>query len=75
MARTAFERRLAQSANLKAEEAAGNVADSMEVRLALIERMNKGELTLAEVQAELKKIKREAKAAGKLTRNQAFLRG
>jgi hypothetical protein len=60
---------------LKTAEASGVVADSMEVRMALIERMNKGELTLAEVQAELARIKRGAKAAGMTTRNRAFSDG
>lgn len=55
-------------------EADGEVADSMEVRLALIARMKAGELTLEQVQAELKRIKRAAKKAGKLTRAQAYRR-
>lgn len=67
-----FERR-ARFDNQRAQEAAGNVADSMEVRLALIARMDAGELTLDQVQAELKRIKRDAKKSGKITRNQAFL--
>lgn len=57
----------------RAMEAEGRVADSMEVRVALIERMHAGELTLAQVQAELARIKRNAKRNGKITRNQAFL--
>ena len=60
---------------LKTAEAEGVVADSMQVRIALIERMNKGELTLAEVQQELKRIKRGAKAAGMTTRAKAFRDG
>ena len=56
----------------RALEAQGKVADSMDVRLALIERMNAGELTLDEVQAELKRIKRKAKANGQITRAQAY---
>ena len=39
---------------------AATVADSMDVRIALIERMDAGELTLEQVQAELKRIKRNA---------------
>lgn len=54
-------------------EAAGEVADSLDVRKALIARMHAGELTLAEVQAELARIKRNAKRNGQITRNQAFL--
>lgn len=59
-------------AGLKAAEESGKVADSMEVRKALIERMHKGELTLDQMQAELKRIKRGAKAAGKITRAKAW---
>lgn len=57
----------------KAAESEGRVADSMEVRLALIARMKAGELTLDEVQAELKRIQRAAKKSGKITRAQAYL--
>lgn len=57
----------------KAEEAAGNVADSMNVRLALMERVHSGEITLEYAQAELRRIKRAAKQRGQITRNQAFL--
>lgn len=56
-------------------EAAGEVADSMEVRRALLAMVDKGEITLQQAQAELKKIKAGAKKAGKVTRNQAFIRG
>lgn len=53
-------------------EKAGVVADSMEVRKALMTLVKAGEITLTEVQKELRKIKRNAKANGKVTRNQAF---
>lgn len=56
-------------------EAGGEVADSMNVRRALIEKMRAGEMTLAEVQAELKRIQRGAKAKGQVTRAQAYSRG
>ena len=62
----------AKMANQRQAETDGRVADSMEVRLALIARMDAGELTLAEVQAELKRIKRKAKANGQITRAQAY---
>lgn len=58
----------------KAEED-GLVADSMEVRHQLLERVRKGEATLEEVQAELKRIKRNAKKNELVTRSQAFSRG
>lgn len=56
-------------------EASGEVADSMAVRTALVEKMHAGEMTLEEVQAELKRIKRNAKKNGQITRDQAYRRG
>lgn len=56
-------------------EAAGKVADSMEVRKAVLARFHAGEITLDAAKAEIERIKRGAKKAGKITRNQAFLRG
>jgi hypothetical protein len=56
-------------------EAAGLVADSMEVRKAIMARFHAGEITLEQAQAEIDRIKRGAKKAGKITRNQAFTRG
>lgn len=73
--RTRFEASMDKRAAMKSAEAAGQVADSHEVRLALIERMHAGELTLEQVQAQLKKIKSGAKRAGMVTRAQAFSRG
>ena len=61
--------------NVIANEAEGNVADSLDVRMALMEKVKSGECTVAEVQAELKKIKRNAKKNGKVTRSQAFSAG
>lgn len=59
--------------HIKAREAEGAVADSMEVRKALMARFHAGEITLEEAQAQLKRIQRGAKAAGKITRKQAWL--
>lgn len=42
-------------------------ADNMFVRLAIVERMNKSEITLEQAQAEIRKIKREARKAGRHT--------
>jgi hypothetical protein len=56
----------------KQAETEGKVADSMEVRLALMQRFHNGELTLEQVQAELASIKRKAKGNGQITRDQAF---
>jgi hypothetical protein len=75
MSRTRFESAMDKRDALKAAEASGQVADSMEVRLALMARVHSGEITLEQAQAEPKKIKAGAKKAGKLTREQAFSRG
>ena len=53
-------------------EKMGIVADSVEVRKALMQQFHDGEKTLEEVQAELKRIKRDGKRAGKITRDQAY---
>ncbi|MBE9509099.1 MAG: hypothetical protein IMY86_13765 [Chloroflexi bacterium] len=42
-------------------------ADNMQVRKELLKRMDAGELTLAQVQAELKRIQREARKRGEST--------
>jgi len=75
MSRTRFEARLDKRQNLKQCEANGEVADSLDVRMALMEKVHSGECTLEEIQTELKKIKRNAKKNGKITRTQAFTRG
>lgn len=75
MSRDRFTAAMEKRETVRSAEANGQVADSMEVRLALVHRMNTGELTLAQVQAELKRIKRDAKKNGKVTRAQAFSRG
>jgi len=67
-----FWRKVAQQDALNKAEVDGKIADSMEVRTALVEKMNRGEMTLAEVQAELKRIKRNAKKNGLVTRSQAY---
>lgn len=54
-------------------EAEGKVADSMDVRLAIVARIHSGEISLEQGQAELRAIQRKAKASGQITRNQAFL--
>jgi hypothetical protein len=58
---------------VKAAEAEGKVADSMDYRMALMERVHKGEITLEQAQAELKKVKRNAKKNGMTTRNSVFV--
>lgn len=56
---------------MKKAEADGKVADSMDVRMALMKRVHDGEITLEEAQAELARIKRNAKKNGQITRAQA----
>ena len=70
-----WERSMQKREAVKDAESAGQVADSMDVRLALMARVHSGEITLQQAQAELAKIKRGAKAAGKVTRAQAFRNG
>lgn len=65
--------RAARFQNIRDQEAAGNVADSMDVRLAIVARIKSGEISLEAGQAELKRIQRAAKRSGKITRNQAFI--
>ena len=73
--RDRFTANLEKAEELRRSEAAGEVVDSMDVRVALIQRMFAGELTLEQVQAEVKRIKREAARNGKVTRAQARRRG
>jgi hypothetical protein len=75
MTRTRFEAALEKKRALKAAENAGEVADSMPVRLAIMARVRSGEITLAQAQAELKQIQDKAQSIGKITRAQAFNRG
>lgn len=56
----------------KDAEQAGRVADSMDVRLALMERVHRGEISLEDAQAQLKRIKASAKKNGQITRAQAY---
>lgn len=70
-----YDSSMRKRAAVKSAEASGEVADSMDIRLALMSRVHSGEITLAQAQAELAKIKRGAKASGKVTRSQAFRHG
>ena len=73
--RTKEERINSQRAALQEAEEQGIVADSMDVRKELVRRIQSGELTLDEAQAELTRIKRQAKKRGMLTRSQAYRQG
>jgi hypothetical protein len=57
---------------LQIAEEQGVVADSAEFRAALVARITSGELTVEQAQAELRKVKRDAKKNGKKTRSQIW---
>ena len=73
--RTAFEANIEKRRAVKSAESRGEIADNMDVRIALMDMVHSGEITLAEAQSKLKKIKKEAKRNGKITRAQAFNAG
>lgn len=75
MGRTRWEADFDKRNALNKAEEEGLVADSMEYRTKLVQRVHAGELTLAEAQAALKLVKRNAKKNGQLTRSQAYSRG
>ena len=72
MSRDRFQERIEKRSAVNKAEETGVLADSMEVRKALMAQVHSGEKTLEEVQAELKKIKRNAKRNGKVTRQQVY---
>jgi hypothetical protein len=72
---TAFMRSIRRRDALAKAEAAGEVADSMDVRKAIMKRFHDGEITLEEAQSMITKIKRDAKKSGKLIRNDFYKRG
>ena len=57
---------------LKEAEDAGEIADSLDVRQGIMSRVKSGEITLAEGQAELKAIRRNAKRNGQKTRESVY---
>lgn len=65
--------RISRRNSLAEAEKYNQVADSTDIRKALMAKVRSGECSLVEVQAELKKIQRDAKKNGKKTRNQAYL--
>lgn len=73
--RDRFTASLEKRAAVNDAEKNGQVADSMDVRAALIAQLQSGEKTLDEIQEELRQIKRNAKKNGKVTRSQAWSRG
>ncbi|KWW02035.1 hypothetical protein VK87_0211810 [Escherichia fergusonii] len=61
--------------NIEKLEEQGLIADSMEVRRSLVERVMRGEITPEQSREELKRIQRNAKRNGLKTRNQAWREG
>ncbi|WP_312026268.1 hypothetical protein [Pseudomonas sp. MSSRFD41] len=57
---------------LQIAEEQGIVADSSALRASLVARVHAGEMTIEQVQAELRKVKREAKKNGLKTREQIW---
>lgn len=75
MRRTGWDARLAKRVNIEKLEEQGLIADSMEVRKSLVERVMRGEITPEQSREELKRIQRNAKRNGLKTRNQAWREG
>lgn len=72
--RTRYEASLEKRRAVTKADKNEEVADSTSVRLALLQRVKNGEITLEESQKELAKIKRNAKKNGKLTKQQVWSR-
>ncbi|HDS1779443.1 TPA: hypothetical protein QEM49_003991 [Pseudomonas putida] len=67
-----YDRRIDKRVALQIAEEQGVVADSTELRQELVAKLQSGEMTLQQVQDELRKVKREAKKNGKKTRSQIW---
>lgn len=75
MRRSSWDARLDKRVNIEKLEEQGLIADSMEVRKSLVERVMRGEITPEKSREELKRIQRNAKRNGLKTRNQAWREG
>ncbi|HFI2181371.1 hypothetical protein [Enterobacter roggenkampii] len=75
MRRSGWDARLDKRVNIEKLEEQGLIADSMEVRKSLVERVMKGEITPEQSREELKRIQRNATRNGLKTRNQAWREG
>ena len=75
MRRSSWDARLDKRVNIEKLEEKGLIADSMEVRKSLVERVMRGEITPEQSREELKRIQRNAKRNGLKTRNQAWREG
>ena len=73
--RSRFEAGLDKRNAVNEAEKDGIVADSHSVRLALMDKVYSGKITLEQAQKELATIKKNAKKNGLLTRSQAFNNG
>ncbi|WP_055134574.1 hypothetical protein [Pseudomonas mediterranea] len=67
-----YDRRMDKRVALQIAEEQGIVADSSELRASLAAKIHFGEMTLEQVQAELRKVKREARKNGLKTREQIW---
>lgn len=67
-----YDRRIDKLVALQIAEEQGIVADSTELRQELVAKLQSGEMTLQQVQDELRKVKREAKKNGKKTCSQIW---
>lgn len=67
-----YDRKRGKFDAVREAESSGEIADSMDVRKALMQRVHAGEISLAEAQAQLKKIKRNAGKTGQTTRSKVF---
>lgn len=67
-----YDRRIDKRVALELAEEQGLVADSTELRAALVAKVHSGEMTIEQAQAELRKVKREAKKNGLKTRDQIW---
>ena len=67
-----YDRRLDKRVAMQIAEEQGLVADSSELRASLVAKVHAGEMTIEQVQAELRRVKREAKKSGMKTRDQIW---
>ena len=67
-----YDRRLDKRVALQIAEEQGLVADGSELRASLVAKVHAGEMTIEQVQAELRRVKREAKKNGMKTRDQIW---
>lgn len=72
MRRTPLQKLRDRNAAVAEAESSGVVADSIEVRKALLARVDAGEITLQQAQDELKRLKRTASRNGQTTRGKVW---